>query len=103
MKIGPLRTKRRKGTAGALLRLIVFLVVYCLLVIIILPARWWIGAKFIRPVIGDYAPTPQEAEILNTMDNTLYTLIWGLYFAILLAIAIEIFRETTEGRVYVSR
>jgi hypothetical protein len=100
MKVGPLQTRRRKGTAGALLRLVVFLIVYCLLVIIILPARWWIGVKFIRPVIGDYTPSPAEAEILNTMDNTLYTLIWGLYFVILLAIAIQVFRETTEGREY---
>jgi hypothetical protein len=100
MKIGPIRTKRRRGTAGAMLKLVVFLIVYCLLVIIILPARWWIGVKFIRPVIGNYTPSPAEAEILNTMDDTLYTLIWGLYFVILLAIAIQIFRETWEGREY---
>ncbi|MCC6064878.1 MAG: hypothetical protein LM576_02735, partial [Thermofilum sp.] len=93
-------TKRRKGTAGALMRLIVFLIVYCLIVIIVLPTRWWIGARFIRPFVGNYTPSQTEAEILNAMDNTLYTLIWGLYFAILLAIAIEIFRETTEGREY---
>jgi hypothetical protein len=103
MKVGPFRTVKRKGTAGAMLRLVVFLIVYCLLVIIILPVRWWIGVKFIQPVIGNYTPSQAEAEILNTMDNTLYTLIWGLYFAILLAIGIEIFRETTEGKVYVSR
>ena len=100
MKIGRFETQRRRGTAGGVLKLIVFLAVYCLFVIVVLPTRWWIGEKYIKPVIGNYQPSGTEADILNTMDNTLYTLIWGLYFAILLAIAIEIFRETTEGREY---
>ena len=85
------------------MKLIVFLAVYCLFIVALLPTRWWIGEKYIKPVIGSYTPTQQEAEILNAMDNALYVLIWGGFFAILLAISIEIFRETTEGRVYASR
>jgi len=83
--------------------LIVFLAVYSLFVIAVLPVRWWIGAKFIQPLMSDYRPTQAEAELLNTLDNTLYALAWAGYFAILLAIAVEIFRETTEGQVYRSR
>jgi hypothetical protein len=100
VRIGRFETQKRRGTAGGVLKLVVLLAVYSLFVITILPTRWWIGEKFIKPVIGNYTPTQQEAEILNAMDNTLYTLIWGLYFAILLAISVEIFRETTEGREY---
>jgi p-aminobenzoyl-glutamate transporter AbgT len=103
VKLGRFKTEKRKGTAGGVLKLIVFLAVYCLFIVVLLPTRWWIGEKFIKPVIGNYQPTSEEADILNTMDNALYVLVWGGFFAILLTIAIEIFRETTEGKVYASR
>ncbi|MEM4762072.1 MAG: hypothetical protein QW794_02870 [Thermosphaera sp.] len=85
--------------AGAVVKLFVLLATYAIFVIILLPVRARIGV-IITQINPDYQPNPQELEILTTFDDALYLLIWAGFFAIIAAIVIQIFRETTEGREY---
>ena len=86
---------RRKGTAGAVLKLIMLFVTFALFSIYALGLRHYIG-KVLQ--VQNYQPqSAEEREILTVLDNTLYTLLWASYFILLFAIAVEVFRKTTEG------
>jgi len=86
---------KRKGTAGAVLKMIMLFVTFALFSIYVLGVRYYLGTILQN---YNYQPrSPEETEILTTLDNTLFTLLWASYFILLFALAVEVFRKTTEG------